>query len=344
MRLRGWLVLGLSALCVSCTDEVDKAAKKRIFSPEDPPKVVASALEKLGADGLSDNGRAARRVLQMSASETTERIGPHKYTASVRFEWTGGERPVELQEERTLVAGPGGVNGDFHALTQNSRDQGLEVLRVQGAVYARSHYGRFRQRLRDRGMSERERDEVFGALRDFDSLFQGRLALAQAGTVSQAGRTAWKYEVSLAPASAAVEPPSVLPPRAQPRSGMDATTQRRNIFFARREPQALAGEILVDAQTSVVLKARLEGKLGLPATDKDKAAVARLVLDSSLSDIGVDPKLKPPEDFLPDQDKPEGIAATLDCFGVPRGGVPDGGTPGKPAKPGQPQEPEDEPQ
>ena len=33
-----FLVLG-----VACTDPVDKAAKKRIFSPEDPPQAVAAA-------------------------------------------------------------------------------------------------------------------------------------------------------------------------------------------------------------------------------------------------------------------------------------------------------------
>jgi hypothetical protein len=339
------LVLGaLAALSVSCTsDEVDKAAKKRIFSPEDPPKVVASASEKLAADGLADDARAVRRVLQMTAAEATERLGPHKFTAAVKFDWSGGDRPVELSEARTLAAGAGGVSGDFHATVQNSRDQGLEVMRVQGEVFARSRYGKFRQRLRDRGMAEREREEVFGALRDFDMLFRGRIRLESAGTVSHEGRTAVKYTVALAPPSAAIENVANLPPLAQPKNGSDPSTQRRQLFFEKRVPSALSGELLVDGQTAVVLKAKMEGKLEVPSTEKEKGATVRLTLDSALTEIGTDPKLKAPEEFLPDQDKPEGIAATLDRFGIQRTTGTDGGTPapGKGTK-GTAAEPEDE--
>lgn len=344
LRLRWWLVLGLAGVSLAaCTDPVDKAAKQRIFSPEDPPKVIASASEKLTAEGLAEGARVTRRVLEMSAAEATERIGPHKYTAAVNFSWSGGNRPVELQENRTLVAGKGGVNGDFHATVQNSRDQGLDVMRVDGAVYARSRYGKYRQRLRDRGMAEREREEVFGALRDFDALFKGRLKLEPAGTATHEGRTAWKYTVTLAPAATAVETVAAIPPPVQPKGGVDATTHRRQLFFDKREPATLQGELLVDAETSVVVKAKLDGRLTVPPNETGKPASVHLTLDSVLSDIGVDPKLKAPEDFLPDQDKPEGIAATLDRFGVPRGGIgaADGGTPGKGGKPGA--KPADEP-
>ena len=56
-------------------------------------------------------------------------------------------------------------------------------------------------------------------------------------------------------------------------------------------------------------------------------AELRLVLDSQLLHIGKEPGLKTPPDFLPDQDKPEGIAATLERFGIIRAGT-DGGTAG----------------
>jgi hypothetical protein len=55
-------------------------------------------------------------------------------------------------------------------------------------------------------------------------------------------------------------------------------------------------------------------------------------LKSTLSDIGVDPHLKAPTEFLPDQDKPLGIAAALERFGVPRAGA-DGGTAGSIGEP-----------
>lgn len=314
----------LLALLGACTDPVDKAAKARIFSPEDPPQAVAAAKEKLPPEDVAEKTEVARRVLGMSASEATERIGAHKFTAKITFEWSGTGRNTRLIEDRTLLAGPGGVSGDFHAIQNNSSDQGFEVLRVHGGVFAKSRYGKFRERKRDRGMAERVRNETYGAIRDFDALFRGRLKLTAAGTETIAGRTAWKYTVSLGPALA--QDPRPLPPLPQAKVGPDDTTRRRQQFWDARQPRALQGTIWVDADTSVVLQTNLDGRLGV-ANDAGPAADLWLVLKSSLTDIGVDPKLKAPEEFLPDQDKPLGIAAAMERFGIPRAGT-DGGTSG----------------
>jgi hypothetical protein len=325
----------LAFATVACQDPVDKAAKARIFSPEDPPKVVASAAEKLPPEDVADNPRVARRILSMDASEVTERLGPHAYKATVSYEWAGapGTVPVKLTETRTFRAGPGGVSGDFHGVLENSRDQGLEVMRVGGQVFARNRYGTFRQRLRDRGMAERTRAELTGAIRDVDSLFRGRLHLAPRGTVTYEGRTAWNYAVELGPEGDTGAAPKALPALLEPKGGRDETTKRRLAFFEHRTPKSLTGEVVVDAQTSVVLKVRLDGRITVPANDAGGAAELRMVLDSALSEIGTDPQLQPPQDFLPDADKPQGIADALDRFGIPRNkpegaaGTPAAGTP-----------------
>jgi hypothetical protein len=335
------IVAALALATAACQDPVDKAAKARIFSPEDPPKVVASAAEKLPPEDVADNPRVARRILSMDAAEVTERLGPHTYKATVSTEWNGGPGvfPVKLTETRTFRAGPGGVSGDFHGVLENSRDQGQEVMRVDGKVYARSRYGTFRQRLRDRGMAERARAELTGAIRDVDALFRGRLQLSPQGTVTHEGRTAWRYNVTLGPEGDTGTTPSVLPALLEPKGGRDETTQRRLAFFEHRTPKSLTGEVLVDAATSVVLKARLDGRLTVPANDAGGAAELRMVLDSALSEIGQDPKLQPPQDFLPDADKPQGIADALDRFGIPRN-KPEGATPSGAAAPAD--EPSDE--
>jgi hypothetical protein len=334
------LLAALALASLACQDPVDKAAKQRIFSPEDPPKVVASAAEPLPAESLAEDGRVARRVLGMEAAEVTERLGPHRYQASVSFEWAGGEgsSPVKLTEDRTLVAGPGGVAGDFSGSLKNSRDQGLDVIRVDSKVYARSRYGKFRQRLRDRGMAERTRLELTGALRDVDRLFSGRLRLTSEGSATYEGRTTWRYRVSLAPESSQGTAPAsgteALPPLLEPKGGRDETTRRRAAFLARRTPRSLSGEVWVDARNSVVLKARLDGRLGVPATEEGGAAELRMTAEVTLSEIGQDPRLQPPKEFLPDADKPEGLADALDRFGIARQRTEDGGTPAP--------EPEDE--
>lgn len=341
------ILAALALASAACTDPVDKAAKARIFSPEDPPKVVASAAERLPPEDVADNPRVARRVLGMDAAEVTERIGPHLYKATVTYEWTSEATPlpVKLSETRTFRAGPGGVSGDFHGLMENSRDQGLEVMRVEGKVYARNRYGRFRQRLRDRGMAERTRAELTGAIRDVDALFRGRMKLEARGTVTYEGRTAWRYDVKLGePVPQDATAARVLPARVEPKGGRDETTRRRLAFFEHREPRSLSGEVLVDAETSVVLKVRVDGRLGVPNEKVAEPAELRLTLESALSELGKDPRLKPPEDFLPDADKPQGIADALDHFGIPRNQPgEDDATKGKASgKPAPAEEPGDE--
>lgn len=312
----------ISLAVAACTEPVDKAAKQRIFSPEDPPQALAAAKQKLPPEEVAENVAVSRRVLGMGAAEATERIGAHKFTATVTYEWSAVGRPnLKLVENRTLLAGPGGLSGDFSGVEENSRDQGLEVMRVHGQVFAKSRYGKFRQRLRDRGIAEHMREELYGAISDFDYFFKGRIKLAAQGTVSHEGRTAWKYQVSLGP----VVPDAggkALPPPLTPKNGVDETTQRRLRFQELRNPRTLQGEVWVDAQTSVVVKTHLDGRIGVNADGGE--AELRLVLDSSMTDIGKDPQLKLPADFLPDQDKPEGIAAALERFGIVRDGA-DGG-------------------
>ena len=322
----------------ACKDPVDQAAKKRIFSPEDPPQAVAAASQKLPPEEAADSSTISRRILGMGAAETTERIGPHTYGASITWEWTTAGKNIRLKESRELLSGPGGISGDFIARMTNTNEQGLEVLRVGGHVYARSTYGKdgagkLRERKRDRGMAERIRDEAAGGLRDFDQLFRGRLKLNAQGTSSLEGRTVWKYAVTLAEAAPDTGPK--LPPVMAAKNGADETTKRRQLFYDSRVPRSLQGEVYVDAATSVVLKARLDGRVGVKGADSESEL--HLVVESTLTAIGKAPVIEPPKDFLPDEDKPDGIAAALVRMGIERK-VLDAGVAGGPG------EPEDDPE
>jgi len=323
-----WICAWALAACwgaAACSEGGENAAKKRIFSPEDPPKVVASALEVLPVDKLDQSPWAAQRVLSMGAAETTERIGPHLFKATTQFKWTASSKSIELSESRSLISGPGGVNGDFHGQIENSEDQGLEVVRVGGTVYARNRYGKFRQRHRDRGMAEREREEIFAALRSYDALFRGRLTLTSGGATTYQRRAAYRYGITLAKEEHRGSESTPNPPLPLPKGGMDPSTIRRSTFWEGRQPKSVKGEVTVDQKTGVVLHARLEGRLVVPAGRGNPEADLQLALECGLSNVGVNPAVQPPHDFLPDVDKPLGIAAALDRFGIRRGGR-DGGT------------------
>jgi hypothetical protein len=315
----------VSLLLLACTDPVDRAAKRRIFSPEDPPQAVAAASQRLPPQEVAENPELARRILGMGAAEATERLGPHRYTASVDWEWTEAGHNLRLKENRELIAGPGGVLGDFHARLSNIDDVGLEVLRVGGRVFARNTWGRdgearFRQRSRDRGIAERLREEACGAVSDLDQLFRGRLKLTAQSTAEHTatfeGRTAWKYAASLA--EPAPEPPSRLPPPLAPRGGPDETTRRRAHFYEARAPVSLQGEVLVDAQTSVILRAHLVGRMRVKGLADGGAPDAdlRITIDATRADVGKTLPITAPPAFLPDEDKPDGVAAAMARFGL----------------------------
>lgn len=320
------LTAGL-VLLAACSDPVDRAAKERIFSPEDPPQVVSSSKETLDAQKLASDPRLAHRVVDMGAAEVTERIGPHRFTAEVTFEWSAGKEKVKLTENRLLESAAGGVAGDFHARIDNSRDQGLELVRARGQVFARSKYGKYRLRLRDRGIAERTRAEAAGALAELNALFQNRLELSLDGPTPVEGRPAVRYTVKLAgPGAAAKAPTGEAPPVAYARSGLDEDSGRRQRFLEQRQPTKLSGEVVVDASTAVVLRAHLDGVLSVPGSNGVAPAQLHVVLDQRIKDVGKPIDLKAPEGHLPDVDKPEGIADALDRFGIPRKGAPDAGT------------------
>ncbi len=311
------LIAGL-ALLAACTDPVDRAAKERIFSPEAPPPVVASAKEALDPQKLTSDPRLAHRVVDMGPAEVTERLGAHRFSAEVSFEWGSGKDRVKLTENRLLESAAGGVAGDFHARIDNSRDQGLEVVRARGQVFARSKYGKYRLRLRDRGIAERTRDEIAGALGELDGLFQGRLELVLDGPTSVEGRPAVRYTVRLADAAAAVKRGETPPPVAYARSGLDEDSARRQRFMDQRQPKKLSGEVVVDAATAVVLRAHLDGTLAVPGGAGVAPAQLHVLLDERIRDLGKPVAIQVPEGHLPDADKPEGIADALDRFGIQR--------------------------
>jgi hypothetical protein len=311
-----------ACMLLACAKPVDRAAKTRIFSPEDPPQVIASAQEKLPPEEAAEDAHVARRILEMGAAESTERLGPHEYSGKVTFQWTGGGATTELSESRSLLAGRGGVSGDFDGRLENTREQGFQVLRVGGHVFAKDRFGKFRERRRDRGMAERTREDVHGALKDFATVFDHRLRLMPQGRVTYEGRPALRFDVTLGTQSLA-EPAAVKLPTPQfARVGPDETSRRRQAFFAKRRFKSISGEVLVDSETSVVLQARLEGKLDVPG---NPSAALVMSLATSIKRVGQDVVLKAPQDYLPDQDKPAGIAEVLDRFGIPRGGHADGG-------------------
>ena len=174
----------LFALAVaSCKRSEDEAAKKRIFSPEEPAGTVAEAKEALDAGRLADDARLAERVIRMGQAEVAARLGAHKAQTRAQFAWfrgagaPDGGSDVALAEETTLQQAG---SGDFSVRQENDRNQGFELVWVKGEVFVRGLFGPFRKRRTDRSDPERVRELALGALPTFEQMARG-LKLQKAG-------------------------------------------------------------------------------------------------------------------------------------------------------------------
>jgi hypothetical protein len=320
------LLLALSF--ASCKRSEDEAAKKRIFSPEEPVGALAEAKESLDAGRLAEDARLAERVLRMGQAEVAARLGPHKAQTRAQFAWfrgagaADGGSDVALAEETTLLQA---ANGDFSVRQENDRNQGFELVWIKGEVFVRGLFGPFRKRRTDRSDPERVRELAMAALPTFEQMARG-LKLQKIGESTVEGRKVVKYQVA---GSAGRPPPSErkdLPKVEYPLQpdggrGPDPDTARRLEVSQKAEPTRLSGTLIVDAQTAVPLAADLSGHFRVPG---EGGAAAELDLHSvlAISAIGKDPGVQAPQ-FDPEPSVPHAVKDPLRFLGkaTPAGGA-----------------------
>jgi hypothetical protein len=297
--------------CGACSSPEDRAAKERIFSPEDPPRVLRAAAEPLDAGKLASDPALLDRVLDISAQEAAARLGPHVQKSKVNFTWSAADRKVSLAENRTVELGK---NGDFHVLIENDQLQGMEWYRVGGVSYARTRYAPLRERRRDRGSSEHVVASGYDSLRTFYELVHRSFQLAPAGNASHRGRPVVKYQVSLGKAHPAAELAD-LPKVEYPKGGPDADTALRLEAMEKGVPLKIEGVLYVDQATAVPVRADLEAEVKVPGANGESRLV--LAVDLDVEGIGKDPAIVVPE-HLSDEPRPPGVVSTLDDYGLPR--------------------------
>ncbi|MGC4123051.1 MAG: hypothetical protein QM765_52475 [Myxococcales bacterium] len=314
MSNRARTVVAVAALLslAGCPDQVDRAAKKRIFSPEEPPKAKLAASEPIDVEKLAEDGDLTYRVLAMGAPEAFERIGPFKYSASASYQWSYGKDVVAFAEKRTVEQASA---AEYTVHTENDKDGGLDIIRLADRTFARSKYHKFRERKRDRGQSDLVRDDAFAALHSAQSLLSNKLALTRDRAEELNGRKAKRFGVMVAKeALHALGPdPWKLPPIQYPQGGPDQPTKRRADFANLRQPKDVAGTVWIDVETGVPLKVELTATVSAPGNETDDFATLTLKIESELKPVEK-VEIAAPAEFLPDQDRPAGVAAALERF------------------------------
>lgn len=287
-----------------CTDAADRAARDRIFSPEDPSPDLLRAAEKLDVSQAGSDAAVWARLLRMDRLEATRRLGAHEASTQVSFEWTRDGRKVRLSEEYAFRTD---AEGSFQTTITNDQDAGLEFVWAEGRAFARSRYGPFRERRIDRAQHDVWRDRATGALREIFDLYEGRLRPSPSGAGEHLGRRALKFGLTLGDRWG--QPPAALnaPPRLFPKvldangelvTGPDEDTARRLDFAERKVPRSASGEVLIDEATGVVLAARFDGVFTVAdqVTGDAPAQEAQLALSMKFSLTPArDVSIKPPE-------------------------------------------------
>jgi len=207
------------------------------------------------------------RALARPYRDAVKALGVHTYvltTSTVVDE--AGKRVSELSDQTTIELGD---KDTFHALYTNSADYGREVLYLDDKLYLRPRYQRWHGRAPETPDEPTAvRDTFFDAIGATWDLLAPGTELTDAGTVQVAGRSGHKIIVKLAPA-----------PRTPP---AEPLTQRK--WREKRAVEAVAGEIVLDAESGAPLSAKLQGIVSF-SRDGRRFSM-KLNIDASASAIG----------------------------------------------------------
>jgi hypothetical protein len=213
----------------------DQELGQLVIAPATKPEAINVA--KAAKDPAELSRALARPYREMVAA-----LGPHTYslnTSTIVDE--AGKQVSNLSDHTTIELGTGNT---FHATYTNSADYGREVIYVDGKLYLAPRYQRWHGRAPDSADEPAQlRDSFFDAIAATWDLLAPGAELTDAGTTQVAGRAGRKIVIKLAPT-----------PRTPP---TETLTQRK--WREKRSVEAVAGEVVLDADTGAPLSIRLQG-------------------------------------------------------------------------------------
>jgi hypothetical protein len=243
--------------------------------------LIASAdpVEPVDVDSAASDPDALMRAVRVPHRRVGESLGPHVFhaTSSVDVTVTGGNEP-EAHEKLDVTARIEYADGQrFRALVESSGDHGREIILVDGHLYLRPRHGAFHRRpATDEHEPAGWRDDIYAELAGHLELLAPGLSVRDGGAADVAGRPARRIELSRA------ETPRELPAAASPQRAWRSTV----------EVESLSGEIFLDRETGVPLRARLEG---VAHARRDQRLVRmHVVVEHAIEAIGQAVAIAPP--------------------------------------------------
>jgi hypothetical protein len=280
------LVLGAAVIWAACSmcgvaacsnagrSEKDKQSRRLWGRDRLAQEVEVRAKETIDPYQLETDEKARRRVLAMDFEEVVARMGFVEYKGIGRFELSSHDKTIEVVEDTTIQHG---LHGTFRVLQlDKDGDIAREVIYNNGILFVRNGGGDMRVQgiIKDQHLAVR--DEAWQPLRTFTGYFGQRCGLKKVGSATAQGRNAAKYAFHLLP-------------------GPDLITLKGT--DGAKKPVSLVGDLFVDEQTGIPIKANFKGVLEIPSAKGESSGKLSLQLNYTLKATAGD-EIKP-KSFVP---------------------------------------------
>ena len=192
----------------------------------------------------ASSAEARRAALHLSDREVRERLGGHRFQAQHRIASTVDGKPDRAWTEDYLLVCR--KNGDCHGRLQNSREYGVEFVRLGEQTYFRHRYQPYLRFREEPDQAERRIQRIWGINAAVVDLVARFVDLAPIGKGQVAGRAVVRYQLRRRP---------------RPRQ---AAEQGRRAWRASMTLNKLSGEVALDAATGVPLSVRIDYAVTAP--------------------------------------------------------------------------------
>lgn len=219
------------------------------------------------------------RVINMSFGEVAARLDSLQLIAESTFEFSHGRETHEQRDTYSALVDP---EGNFHVRSATPLGQ-IEVFLVGENLYVRQDVGKLRQKARRDIDAVSWCELVHASTRQVLELFRSRLHFSDPTPQNIEGRSAVKYTLSLGPSREPFpQSTSTLLPLSPPAKWRELA-----------RPLDVQGAIWLDANTGVVLKSQVRGRLEIADRDVHPTQLT-VTYQSAMQRIGAVQKIDVP--------------------------------------------------
>lgn len=278
------VVAGVVVISCSASSETSSASSATPRTTRHRRAEISS--RPIAADHLDSELELRNAVLTMPFGEVAARLGSLRFEATSRMRFSQGSRQLEQTDRYSTHRDD---RGNFHTVVETQQGR-VEVIGIDDDFFVRQNQGHFRRKPnREVQSQERWEELAWSSFRGAFEPFFGRLVLETGRRETLNGRRSLRYRLRLARDASTPGPVRL-------RGGALASPPP-SIWREHAEALALQGDVWVDDETAVVLKADFEGRLQLGDQGLSRRELT-LSYQGAVVAIGAAPRVEAPKRSL----------------------------------------------